>query len=438
MFLREKKVYLSIFLLLGIIIGIIIPILLWNISFYQGYILYFIILLIYTHKKYNLINILNPVSYYLIYYFGFILFGGLFAAKYSNRILISENAFILVLLGIQFFLLGSFVWGILSKRNASMYKKNIYTTWDYKKANYISILLLLVGSMLAIFYYYLAGGIPILHENADYFRVKIKEGKSWLYLLSYGFYLVGLLIYSLNNMVIGKNKIPLLFSIIGSIIFIGLGYRSPAFQLLLMSYVLYSYFKYKKIRLLRVFLFGMVLLFLVGLTGSLRSKGLDIVNNLNIIWLTLEWRFFVQFNNIQLILDWINNNQFLYGKSLLIDLKTLLPGYQPSFAIWLKDSMGMDFAGGFTPTIIGESYANFGLIGVTMASFLIGLLTQAIYTYLLRNKNITLYQIGILLLLSFSIGSIVSSGIFTALKNVLLPFLGLYIVTNKLFLKYGK
>jgi oligosaccharide repeat unit polymerase len=436
MILRKNYYYyVYLTLLIGIIIGIIVPMILLKFSFFQLYILVFILLIIYSHIKYNLVNILNPISFYLLYYFIFVAFGGLFAPKYSNRILINEKVFLLVLIGALFFILGSMFYRILSKRIVpNIYKKSIYSTWEYNKANYLSLSLILIGSMLTFYYYYLAGTIPILHENADYFRVQVKEGKSWLYLLSYAFYLVGLLIFSLNNMNIGKYKTSIIISFLGSIIFIGLGYRSPAFQLLLMSYVLYSYFKYKKIKLFRVLIFGLILLFLIGLTGSIRSKGVDVISQYNIIWLTLEWRFFVQISNIQMIFDWISNNQYLYGKSLVIDLLTLLPGYQPSFAIWLKDVMGMDFAGGFTTTLVGEAYANLGFLGVIILSLLMGFIGQGVYYFIMKKENINLYEIGVLLLISFIIGSMVSSGIFTALKNVLLPFLGLYLVITKLFL----
>jgi hypothetical protein len=97
MILRKDYYYLYLTLLIGIIIGIIIPISLWKFSFYQLYILILILLVIYSHIKYNLVNILNPISFYLLYYFIFIAFGGLFATKYSNRILITEKVYLLVI-----------------------------------------------------------------------------------------------------------------------------------------------------------------------------------------------------------------------------------------------------------------------------------------------------------------------------------------------------
>ena len=76
------------------------------------------------------------------------------------------------------------------------------------------------------------------------------------------------------------------------------------------------------------------------------------------------------------------------GYTYFINLIMLLPGEDIDFTLWVKDKLNLDFAGGgVTPTIIGESYINFGNIGTYIILFFIGTLINYIDNKYSDNKN---------------------------------------------------
>lgn len=396
-----------------------------------------IILIILLQYKFHLEDLLNPVSFYLLYYSVFVASGGLVAYKYTGRIVINDHIFYLVFTGLISCVIGSYFVNSMFKRKVSVITYQIYSNWTEKRTNRISVLIYAIGITLALVYYIWIGTIPILHENADVFRVAVKEGKSWLYILAYSFTLCGIIIFSLLNIFLRKRVVfSFVLTCIGFIVFLGMGFRGPALQLLLIWYIIFSYLTYGKIKRFHLVIIAIILMCILAMSGWLRTSG-EFGIDLEGIILISEWRIFVQFSNLQIIYDWINNqNGFLLGKSYWIDLATLFPGYQPSFSVWLKERIGMDFAGGYTTTLVGEMYANFGMVGVVIISFLMGTIMSLVYNILIEdNFKISLKNFGLLLLLSVGFSSMVTSGIFSAVTAVVVPFCGLYVVIVKLLIE---
>lgn len=76
------------------------------------------------------------------------------------------------------------------------------------------------------------------------------------------------------------------------------------------------------------------------------------------------WRPFTNIQNIEWITNYFpSTHDFFYGKSLLVDLSVLLPGYQPNFGTYIKELMGLYFSGGsLTLSFLGQAYIDFGYI----------------------------------------------------------------------------
>ena len=83
---------------------------------------------------------------------------------------------------------------------------------------------------------------------------------------------------------------------------------------------------------------------------------------------------------------------FQYGYTFLINIQMLMPGPDVDFTIWLKEQIGLNFAGGgVTPTLVGEGYINGGYIGVFIWLFIIGMIVSYINNSYLYNKRDTVW-----------------------------------------------
>ena len=63
----------------------------------------------------------------------------------------------------------------------------------------------------------------------------------------------------------------------------------------------------------------------------------------------------------------------MLGSTFFMSFNLLLPGAGQDFTMWLKEAMGQTFAGGgVAPSIVGEFYINFGMVGVFCGMFIMG------------------------------------------------------------------
>jgi len=119
----------------------------------------------------------------------------------------------------------------------------------------------------------------------------------------------------------------------------------------------------------------------------------------------------------------------MLGMSYLVDIKTLLPGYQPHFGFWLKERLGLEFAGGgVTQTIVGELFLNWGWIGIIVGMFTIGMAFRTLYHTLAKNLPLSVPRFVLMVILSSSLMGMVSSGIFLVLLFDTLPLVSVFAV----------
>lgn len=78
----------------------------------------------------------------------------------------------------------------------------------------------------------------------------------------------------------------------------------------------------------------------------------------------------------------------LHGRVILITLSTMLPGQGQLLDQILKEALGMDFdGGGLNLSLLGESYADFGMIGVILYPFIYGGIMGVLMKAVERNKT---------------------------------------------------
>lgn len=87
------------------------------------------------------------------------------------------------------------------------------------------------------------------------------------------------------------------------------------------------------------------------------------------------------------VLDTFPRAEYFPGETYLIDISALRPGAQRSFNGLIYREMGGAGFGSATITILGESYANFGIAGIFLVPFCIGFALQALHHRLLRSRK---------------------------------------------------
>ena len=139
----------------------------------------------------------------------------------------------------------------------------------------------------------------------------------------------------------------------------------------------------------------------------------------------IQWLLYVNNANLEHVVSHIPAEQaFLLGRGYLIDLAVLLPGAQDNFSTWLKESIGLEFAGGgITVGLIGETYANWGPVVAVVASTLAGAGLALIRP--LRPARSEL-DAEFMIMLALALAGVVQSGLVSILLYQVIPLIIVY------------
>jgi oligosaccharide repeat unit polymerase len=70
-------------------------------------------------------------------------------------------------------------------------------------------------------------------------------------------------------------------------------------------------------------------------------------------------------------------------------LRTLLPGHHEMSDMYFKQILGSDFVGGGQPaTVLGPFYGDFGLTGILLGMFVVGMIVAQTYKWMGRNPTL--------------------------------------------------
>lgn len=115
---------------------------------------------------------------------------------------------------------------------------------------------------------------------------------------------------------------------------------------------------------------------------------------------------------------------FQYGYTNMIDLLMLLPGPGQDFSLWLKDAVGMTYDGGGLVTFIqGSFYIDFGVPGIIIGMFLLGIFKSYVDKKLDANPYITFWGAYIPYAFSMVCGCITGTFILPGVLFVVYKFL---------------
>lgn len=152
------------------------------------------------------------------------------------------------------------------------------------------------------------------------------------------------------------------------------GYRSNALTLgLCLTFMIVYKHNIKSSRLIIFGIVGIALVEILGMARNQMSTSTSFLSSSMLVSMLAS--LVVHCHNLNYVfLTFPSKTGFQYGYTYLIDFIMLKPGPDPDFTLWLKEQVGVAFAGGGrTPSILGEHYINFGMPFVFIGMFLMGI-----------------------------------------------------------------
>lgn len=375
-------------------------------------------------KAGGVLNFFNPACMFIIFHVGLLGVAGWYRGLYSYAIVVTDEVLYVVYLSLFVFSCGVLFAVKFSRARyiGCRYIGSISERFrPYSGGVLFRLGVLAVPIIIALAYSWLAGGFIWQSSGGDDFRVEVRKGVGWMALLGIAAAFVGVLLY-----IYSKKRISLLEGGVVVLIFsacaASYGNRAPGADVFLAGFFSLLFVRYGRIPAVTLVVAGFCLFVLVMSLGLYR-QGLDF--SLVGILMQVLWRPFVNFQNFQLLYDAFPSLiPFQYGYGYVIDASVLLPGYQPNYSTWLKDALGMEFSGGgINQTYIGEFYTNFSLVPALFVSFLLG----AVFQYLYHWMCIVSAGPVVMLMVSFSLKGLVSSGLVSPVLYYLIPFFVVYV-----------
>jgi len=393
----------------------------------------FVVLLLILHRIYNLLNWIDPTVLFVVSYVTFIGVGIPFIGYYD--FVLAPSVLFAILLGLAAFSAGAITFDALVFRPGRIKIRYSISIISVPRRGEIgwAWAFFVVGALILLYYYYRVGTVPLLAEDAENVRVTVKAGLGYLPILAFAF----LTVSTMSIITLASTRFSfscLLFAVvssfIGTLLLMGTGYREPALRLLFNAFVVGMYIRHRKISPKWILVLGLFIILIIGLLGYLRLES-HLTTELSMILRLGIWRLFVvNLYVLNLVYDLFPSSEpYMLGTSYLIDIETLLPGYQPHFGFWLKERLGLEFAGGgVTQTIIGELFLNWGWIGSIVGMFTMGIVFRILYHALVKDRPISAPRFVLLVMLSTSLMGMVSSGIVLVLLFNTLPLVAVFAV----------
>lgn len=315
-----------------------------------------------------------------------------------EKVELNYNEWLIVLGGYACVLIGY----ILGKRFKSHHKfKRIkilikrHINWE----NMLYVTYLLSTSCLSL---YIVKNRAVLFGNIQTGRVEAMAGNGMmLYIGQLHIMTVPLMYESLRQKRINKIIFWAL-CLFATVQLLLLGYRGPAAMMWITLIFIWVY--EGRIHFTGAVKNAVLLIALLIFYGIKRS-GIGVQG----IYYTLRSHMFLGCQNLmQVFRCFPKLKDFQYGSTYLINIIMLKPGPDLDFTLWLKEVMGLNFAGGgITPTIMGEFYINFGYVGIFVGMTILGFIMCKIDSWILNGKEVGFWKAFML----FEVASCCDGGI---------------------------
>ena len=344
--------------------------------------------IVYSQKR----SLINSNNFFLAYYIYVMGLGPLFFL--SEQLRLNYNYYTYVLGGLLCFAWGTFIGVLLLGGREKKARKAKRKTLRFNIERVKVLRLLWAISVVAGLYYAYKNREFLFQGDVQNGRVAAMAGNGMLIQLAQLSIVALPMIYELYYD--GPRKYGRRFSsgieiiICSAISFAVLllqGYRSYALTFgLCMMIVIFNKNNVNNRRIVFAGIGGIVVLEFLGLiraSSSISTRGL--------FNFALSFRNSLVVNNSNfshILATFPYKTPFQYGKTYFMDFLILRPGPDIDFTLWLKEQVGIAFAGGGrTPSILGEAYINFGTPFIFICMFLLGIVGVATTNYHERHEK---------------------------------------------------
>jgi|GEM_PF-4945714 len=310
---------------------------------------------------------LHPLFYFDLAYFLIFATTDCLSLFYEKKL-----AWLIVLM---FFSLNFGVWSVLFLKSDNDLSPKLKVT-HRSYSEYVFFSLLISSIILGI--YFIKYGIPLFSVNINSARTIQNEGSiSAIYqIIQYNSSCaITIFIFSIiKNSKYKINKINLVLSIITIIQLLLFANRTNLFYIFMtiifLSFVLTRRVKFKYIAIILLFVVG------VSVFGAYRNTNrFD-----NFLYSIASEAIAIKFNLYTLFAGYNKTFPLEWGALQLRGIAVVLPGHQLDTSLYLKDKLGLDFdGGGMTPSLVGQFYADFGMVGAMIEIMFFGILLHIYY-----------------------------------------------------------
>ncbi len=374
---------------------------------YAGSLVYFLCFVFVLIK----VRVFSGLGLYIVYMFSFVQIGILMQGLYFrfdksiiHIILIYNFLAPLILLCVQYI------------KRVERIKLN-----DMHISQFWVTILFYFGSAINVLYFSLVGVIPLFADDAENFRVEAMAGRGFLIIIAATTIKIAIVL-TLNN----KKRLSRM--VIGCMLLLGTGFRSQALEIILILFLTYWIGKSKRY-LLKGSVIIMFLSALYALVGVTRA---GISWSWNKLYLPVIWRFYVNTYNFNTIYKLFPKDMIQYGRAFFNDIKVILPGAQTTFMLQLKNIMHISFSGGsLTPSVFGEGYYNFGVVGAIVWPLVVLLFVHYIDEFNRKHIDSRIYYV-----LSFALVGLSTTSFIPVILNAYFPQLLVFLFIRYLSKKY--
>lgn len=390
-----------------------------------------LIVLIIIDRASGLFYWLDPASLFVISYFAFILIGTFFFGWFDLDLYWMTQ--IVSIVGLLCFIIGIILRDLLGSPSGRLrIRRQAVIIGEYSRLSLAALMLAwLSGNALVAFYFSRIGYIPLLASDAEVIRAESLSGQAFIPILGYACISVasiGLTLHIAQKNLWQQLLVGAVITI-GIVMLLGIGYRSLAMKVFLVSFIAYCFTRYRRLPIVWLGVAGAFLFVLLAIVGYYRLTG-QLINSWEAVEFMLRrviWTVFVRYLFVYdlTIAHFAQNDQWLLGGSYLMTLSTALPGPQEHFGYWLRDELGLILSapGPVDPTIVGEFFVNFRWLGVTVGMFLAGFFLRSLYLFVRGTGELNPHQAMFLIVLSVSLTGVVTSGIASVLLYDLMPLM---------------
>ena len=378
---KKTKNILSIVLLILTIVTIYLNIVSHNetlhlISYSCGYLMITIIFLMKSNPKIELdISLLM-----IIFYTATIGICPIILA--INKSLYYKEQYLFILISYICFIIGYSLMERINRKKFETRKTQDSELKKQKSSNVMKIfsIAILACSVLACAYYVVINKAYIFGGDLENGRITSMSGNGLLLVVIKLSILSGGILFEQYMQKNLKRISIIIISLIVVIVNLLTGFRSGIILYCITILLLYN--KRKKINIKAMLILASLVFILFSGIGVLRSGILSGNKSNSIVKSALSTLQGGSINLKYIQEVFPNKVNYKYGYTYLINIIMLKPGPDLDFTLWLKEVLGLKFAGGgVTPTIIGEFYINFGYIGTY-----IGMLILGAFIFLMQKK----------------------------------------------------